>query len=400
MNTSSGRDCSDSEEFTCALVRESETLKTMEPELENLYASLNDSNPYFSPEWLRCWRLRYAPLEKVLVVTARDSSGALRAYWPFVEKRGILGARILWPFVYDEANYFDPVGDFSEPGLAETLCRNLRGCLGEFHFIWLPLLRESFWSEHLAPFLADKPDLRIERIPRETSFAELSDFPTFDDYLRDRLGSKSRKMLRYAGRKLERLGSLTYETHDDAQAMSGFLPTSCIVEVNSWKTPEVAGLYSIRGKRAFFFELLPALAEKGRAVASCLRVDDVPVAWELGLLWGGNYGLHNVSYDDAWKQHSPGKQLLLRNLAESHAAKRTVDFLPGNLGYKRKFATRSAPVHELYWFRRSVRGLLARKLILWNMKARRHIRASAAADNRANRGIREAFKETYVALNL
>ena len=377
-----------------ALVRDVDEWTSLEPEIESLYASLTDPNPYFSPEWLRCWRKWFAPEAKPMAAIVRDRNGTLRACWPFVERRGILGAKILWPFVYDEANYFDPLGDFSRPGLGEILCRNLRNCLGEFHFIWLPLLREPFWSEHLAPFLADKSDLRIERIPRETSFAELPDFSTFDDYLRDRLGSKSRKMLRYAGRKLERLGSLTYETHDDPQAMSGFLPTSCIVEVNSWKSPEVAGLYSIRGKRAFFFELLPALAEKGRAVASCLRVDDVPVAWELGLLWGGNYGLHNVSYDDAWKQHSPGKQLLMRNLAASHVSRRRVDFLPGNLGYKRKFATRSAPLHELYWFRRSVRGILARKLILWNMKARRCIRASASADSRANRAVREAFGET------
>ena len=31
------------------------------------------------------------------------------------------------------------------------------------------------------------------------------------------------------------------------------LPGSCLVEVNSWKSEQVAGLYSIRGKRAFFF---------------------------------------------------------------------------------------------------------------------------------------------------
>ena len=193
--------------YVLALVRDVEEWTLLEPQIESLFASLDNPNPYFSPDWLRCWRKWFAPQAKVLAVIVRDCDGMLCACWPFIERRGILGAKILWPFVYDEANYFDPLGDFSRSGLADALCRSLRACLGEFHFIWLPLLRESFWSDHLAPFLTDKSDPRIERIPRETSFAELHDFPTFDHYLRDRLGNKSRKMLRYSLRRLERLGT-------------------------------------------------------------------------------------------------------------------------------------------------------------------------------------------------
>ncbi len=383
----------ESKDFTFSLVKDVEEWNALEPEVEKLYSSLANPNPYFSPEWLSCWRKWFAPESKPRIAIVRGRRGELESCWPFVERGGILGARILWPFVYDEANYFDPLGDFSKPDLGEFLCRNLQALLGEFHFIWLPLLRKSFWDDHLEPVVESTRDPVISRIPRETCFAELSKFSSFDDYVSSNLGSKSRKTLRYNRRRLEGLGSLKFESFADSGAMSSFLPTSCIVEVNSWKSKQVAGLYSIRGKRAFFFELLPLLAEKGRATASCMRVDDVPVAWELGLLWGDNYGLHNVAYDDEWKEHSPGRQLLVHNLSSCHASGLTVDFLPGNLGYKRKFSTCESPVHELYWFSRSFRGFLARRLILMNMKARRRIRASASADNRANRGIREAFGE-------
>jgi CelD/BcsL family acetyltransferase involved in cellulose biosynthesis len=89
------------------------------------------------------------------------------------------------------------------------------------------------------------------------------------------------------------------------------------------------------------------------------------------------YGLHNLAYDEDWKLHSPGKQLLVHNLAVSHAAGRSVDFLPGHLDYKQRFATRTEPVRELHWFRRSARGFLARKLILLNMRIRRRLMAKA-----------------------
>ena len=80
----------------------------------------------------------------------------------------------------------------------------------------------------------------------------------------------------------------------DVQAM---LPASCLVEVNSWKSEQITGLYSIRGKRAFFFDLLPRLAKKGRVRLTMIRVDDEPIAWEVDLLDNGFLGIHNLSFD-------------------------------------------------------------------------------------------------------
>ena len=66
------------------------------------------------------------------------------------------------------------------------------------------------------------------------------------------------------------------------------MPATCQVEVESGKTLENAGLYTIRGKRAFFFELLPELAKSEQVRISMLRVDDHPIAWQLELLQRAN----------------------------------------------------------------------------------------------------------------
>ena len=117
------------------------------------------------------------------------------------------------------------------------------------------------------------------------------------------------------------------------------MPASCVVEVASHKTLENAGLYSIRGKRGFFFELLPELARAGQARISFLRVDDHPVAWQLELLSPGHSYLHHLSYDEEWKKYSPGKQLLKLCLERCWEEGRVVDFLPAPLLIKRIMRT-------------------------------------------------------------
>ena len=372
--------------LTFYIQRGSDAWEAIEPELEPLYASLSAPNPYFSPEWLRHWRKWFARDAEPLTFLVRDAQGTLRACWPFVEKSGVLGAKGLWPFVFDEADYHHPLAhEDAIPALLDGVRLLLRD--GGYHYLWTSLLPDAFHSKHLAPFFADKSDLLLERSPRLTTFVDFRPFATFDAYLRDRLGSKSRKTLRYEERALARAGKITHEIHADTSSLGAFLPSSCIVENNSWKTPQVAGIYSIRNKRAFFFDLLPDLARKGRVTASCLRVNDEPIAWELGLLASGTepdsttYHLHNIAYDEAWKKHSPGRQLLLLNLAQAHADGRRIDLLPGGLGYKRRLATHDEPVHELHWFRNSARAALTRFLIKVNRRLRKRLRSSAAQGN-------------------
>ena len=153
------------------------------------------------------------------------------------------------------------------------------------------------------------------------------------------------------------------------------MPSTCLVEVESSKSEENAGLYSIRGKRGFFFELLPELAKSSRARLSFLRVNDHPVAWQLELLSPRFSYLHHLAYDKNWKKYSPGKQLLKRGMHRCWEELRTLDFLPAFFTYKQELGNEIFPVFELHWIKRSIRGRIARRLIRWNMEWRRKIRA-------------------------
>ncbi len=142
---------------------------------------------------------------------------------------------------------------------------------------------------------------------------------SFDEFWSLGMGPKSRKSFRYDTRRLEEKGDVRIECLETFEEVRSVMPTTCMVEVESWKSSEGAGLYSIRGKRGFFFELLPELAKEGRARIHVLRVNDEPIAWELDLLSQGFMGVHHLSFHQEWKKYSPCKQLLHHSLRTFHS---------------------------------------------------------------------------------
>lgn len=269
----------------------------------------------------------------------------------------------------------------------------MKAQLKRFLFCWVPLMRHSFWEEILEPETTRGKFLTFTRMPRKTALIEPpSDDRSFEDFLGERLGSKTRKSFRYDQRKLAEQGTVTIETVDSFEDVRAIMPATCLVEVESWKTKEGAGLYSIRGKRGFFFELLPELAKSKRARVSVMRLDDQPVAWQIDLLDQGYLGVHHLAFDQAYKKYSPGKQLLMANLERAWEERRLVDFLPGNYDYKEKWSSRIEPVRELHWFKRSLRGYLAIRLIRWNIRVRKKMREKAKP-TKAGENVLRAMEE-------
>ena len=359
-------------------------------ELEELHDRATIRNPYFSPEWLIAWLARQPDEIRPFLLLARTGQGRLDGFWPFVERPGLLGSKGLWPFVYDEANYFDPV---ATPEGAKALVKGMKAQLKGFLFCWVPLMRNSFWQEILKPETQQGKFLTLTRMPRKTALIEPPvDDRGFEDFLGERLGAKSRKSLRYDQRKLAEQGNVTIETVDSFEDVRAIMPATCLVEVESWKSKEGAGLYSIRGKRGFFFELLPELAKSGRVRVSVMRLDDQPIAWQIDLLDSGYLGVHHLAFDKAYGKYSPGKQLLISNLRQAWEDGCMVDFLPGNYDYKEKWSSKVEPVRELHWFRKSLRGYLAIKLIRWNVRARKKIREKAQP-TKAGENVLRAMEE-------
>ena len=349
-------------------------LDSASKELSDLDVRAEWKNPYFSIEWLRSWLTRQSPGTKPIFILARGPKGRIEGFWPFVQRPGILGAKGLWPFIYDEANYFHPNSTLNGAG---ALVNGLVSLIGEFLFCWIPLMPDSFWHRILQPVVEGGKYLSVSRLNRKTSMIHPTAHVSFDEYWDGKMGAKSKKSFRYDQRGLLEKGKVRVESYNSFEEVRSIMPTTCIVEVESWKSAEGAGLYTIRGKRGFFFELLPELARSKRVRISILYVGQEPVAWEVDLLGEGNLWLHHLAFDQKWKKYSPGKQLLNHNLRRAWEEGRKIDFLPVSLDYKEKISTVVESAPECHWFKKSIRGFLARRLILWNMKIRKKIRQRA-----------------------
>ena len=347
------------------------TIDSICEEYDKLLERADWINPYFSPAWLRCWWDRQTKDRAPLVITAQTEGGELLGFWPFVERPGLLGSRGLWPFIYDEANYHFPT---CENRVAPLLVDKLSELLGEFLFVWVPQIPEVFWQEHFENRVKQSNHLQIYRSERTSMMVKPTGDITFGEYLNQKLGPKSRKSLNYDKRSLEKAGDVFWEDYDQFEEVRSVMPATCLVELQSHKNMENAGLYSIRGKRGFFFELLPELAKSKGVRISFLRVNDHPVAWQLELLCPGFSYLHHLAFDQAWKKYSPGKQLLFKSMQRCWKEGRVFDFLPAPFAYKKSYTNQYEPVHELHWINKSIRGRIATKLITWNMNWREKMR--------------------------
>ncbi len=352
------------------IIRSRDWIDAHQVEIDDLLASSDLENFYFSTPWLQEWLKRQTPGIQIIIIVARSHTGELVGFWPFVERPGLLGTKGLWPFVYDEANYFHPVCMFDA---ALPLINGLESLLGEFLFCWIPLMQDSFWSAYFESKIAVSKFLTIHRKPRNTSFLVPSKNTSFEDYWSLRVGGKTRKSYRYDQKSLAGKGNIRVDVFTTFDEVRTTMPATCVVEVESWKSKERAGLYTARGKRGFFFDLLPKLAGQGRVHLSVLQVDEQPIAWQIELVGKQSIGLHHLAFDDGWKKYSPGKQLLQYRLQQIWREGKAVDFLPGHFDYKDKLASVVEPVHELHWFRKTWRGYLARRLILGNIKVRKKI---------------------------
>ena len=116
-------------------------------ELEELHDRATIRNPYFSPEWLIAWLARQPDEIRPFLLLARTGQGRLDGFWPFVERPGLLGSKGLWPFVYDEANYFDPV---ATPEGAKALVKGMKAQLKGFLFCCHPkqIMRDMYVHVH------------------------------------------------------------------------------------------------------------------------------------------------------------------------------------------------------------------------------------------------------------
>jgi CelD/BcsL family acetyltransferase involved in cellulose biosynthesis len=161
---------------------------------------------------------------------------------------------------------------------------------------------------------------------------------SWESYVGTRSGNFRKHLKKYA-RGLEALGPVTIarlEPGDDCAAWM-----SEIVEVNrsSWTAQRGTDLFRHPRLRAFFAEVVPALASRGWIDLHVLRVAGRVMAYELCFDLGNRIFSYNGSYRPEIAKHSPGT-LLTAAVIESafRRGRDEYDMLRGEESYKRRWS--------------------------------------------------------------
>ena len=72
--------------------------------------------------------------------------------------------------------------------------------------------------------------------PRKTSLLSPESGMSFDEFWSLGMGPKSRKSFRYDTRRLEEKGDIRIECLETFEEVRSVMPTTCMVEVESWKS--------------------------------------------------------------------------------------------------------------------------------------------------------------------
>ena len=165
-------------------------------------------------------------------------------------------------------------------------------------------------------------------------------------------------------------GSLDLRTFQVPEDMASFRETAAAITSRTYKSRIGARFEETR-------EELEALASERAALGYVLYCKGSPVAYEYFRVQGNNILLASTAFDPAYAKFSPGTVLLwtvLQDLFEEQAFD-YLDFLWGQYGYKKFFATATLDVAAVFCFRNTPANLalagchfaliLATRAMLW-----------------------------------
>ncbi len=192
------------------------------------------------------------------------------------------------------------------------------------------------------------------KLPRIEYVGEKSPYLTLNESWQDVLASKARKF-RYKVNKREKLfagnQSYTIKWFNDVETCNDLLNIILHIEEKSWKTSENMDISNNPTEQALYEVLLTFLAQKNLLLCNVLYFKDTPIAYNLCYNWCGKVGQIKTSFDNTFKEESPGAILIEYSLQYLiNNGYKEFDFLGDIMPHKSAWAkvTRDHTSHYVY----------------------------------------------------
>jgi CelD/BcsL family acetyltransferase involved in cellulose biosynthesis len=196
---------------------------------------------------------------------------------------------------------------------------------------------------------------------------------------RERTSAKRRNLHRRRRKQLARLGRVEFVVARSRAELEPALEEAFRLHAARWLDgPEASGFATPAGRR-FHRASLRALARGGVPRIVLLRLDGRAIACNYFMLLEGTMYFHELAFDPALAQHSPGLLTTLDAIAAAaHEGARRVEFLGGAERYKLELADRCEPLHQGVGLAGTLRGRAVAPLCARAVRARRRLKETSA----------------------
>jgi CelD/BcsL family acetyltransferase involved in cellulose biosynthesis len=144
------------------------------------------------------------------------------------------------------------------------------------------------------------------------------------------------------------------EIHDTPDTIAGGFEKFVAIEEKSWKKGKI-GVTKDDTHLAFYQEMVPALAAKGRSTIRIMSTGDTLLAGTLTYAFGDTVFFHQTAYNPEFRKHSPGA-VLIGLLIEGLLGQgyRRADCLCGYADYLQRWTSAEVHTSNVVVYRKSV----------------------------------------------
>ena len=210
-------------------------------------------------------------------------------------------------------------------------------------------------------------------------------------YLATHIRKKKRKEFNRLWNRLQDMGELRFEVHEDADA-KGWTDRFLRLEASGWKGKRGTALKADSEQSAFFEKICRGAAEGGKLHCCELTLDRKPIAMLTSFRAGDGLYTFKIAFDEKYSRYSPGALLMLKLIGEVQRDERAV--------WADSCAVPDHPMIDHIWAeRRGMRSVLvagsspfarpAMRYAAWAIRTAEQVRASLRTHYNAFRKERE-----------
>ncbi len=223
------------------------------------------------------------------------------------------------------------------------------------------VLESSSIGAQLTEFLEESNLAPRVQVQQPSFYLELGH--SYEDFLAAR-SSKFRNHLRRKSRQLEAAGQVKVLQAGRDLGFDEALDHVLRIEARSWKHAHGTALSVLPRQRAFHQLICEGAARRGRLHLMLMYLDDVPIAYDLGITAADRYSYLKTSFDESFRRLSPATVLraaLFKTLIAEGV--RCIDFPAAPYKWEEQWADTLRLRNSLVAFNRTPRGMLYRWLL-------------------------------------